>query len=275
MRLARSTEFMFYALFALTVVCLLVLCAIPRALAPDQVPALVLDRARTAAVVRADAAARAPTTETARTLDARFLDFGSLENRTLEGPMSPDHLRRLLNGGYEQVVRESGEPAALALRSAAVERMESALALRLPDAETERVLGLFPEALARYGVTRNGFEIAPHFVLRTLYKARWNLAMGLDAAHKLEPIELEAYHGWLALHASNLSPEPRIVALRDYAAAGGHGIAEARGALAFMSHDYKQAVAALEAAYDQSPSLRIRNWLRGARAAAAAVAGEE
>jgi hypothetical protein len=77
------------------------------------------------------------------------------------------------------------------------------------------------------------------------------------------------------LHATNLAPEPRTLALRDYAAAGGHGVAEARGVLAFLSHDYKDAVTALEQAEKESPSLRIRNWLRGAHIALEAVHGEE
>jgi hypothetical protein len=184
-------------------------------------------------------------------------------------------LRLLLAQGYQQVARESGQAAALALRSVAVERLEAALALRLPDAETERVLGLFPEALARYGVTRNGFEIAPHFVMRTLYKARWNLAMGLAPEFELQPVEREAYHGWLALHSANLAPEARSLALQRYSSAGGGQIAEARGVLAFLSHDYRQAAAALEQAYRESPSLRIRNWLRGAQVAASAIEGEQ
>jgi hypothetical protein len=272
---ARFTEFTFYALFVLTTACVLVLCLIPRALAPTETPVLTLDRARTAQVVSADRSARAPDTSAARGLDKRLLEFGALENRTLEPGLSPDQLRQLLANGYQQVVRESGEAAALALRSVAVERLEAALALRLPDAETERVLGLFPEALARHSVTRNGFEVAPHFVMRTLYKARWNLAMGLAPDFKLQPVELEAYYGWLALHATHLSPEPRGIALQQYSRAGGRQIAEARGVLAFLSHDYRQAAEALEQAYRESSSLRIRNWLRGAQVAASAVEGEQ
>jgi hypothetical protein len=272
---ARSTEFTFYALFALTAVCVLVLCLIPRALAPDETPVLVLDRARTAAVVSADRSAHAPGTAVARELDKRFLQFGSLENRTLTHGPTPEQLRQLLAGGYHQLARESGQGAALALRSFAVERLEKALALRLPDAETEQVLGLFPEALALYGVTRDGFEVAPHFVMRTLYKTRWNLAMGLAPDFELSPVEREAYYGWLALHSSNLSPEPRSIALKQYTGGAGGQIAEARGVLAFLSHDYQVAAGALEQAYRESPSLRIRNWLRGARVAASAVDGEQ
>jgi len=272
---ARFTEFTFYTLFVLTMACVLVLCLIPRALAPTETPVLLLDRARTTQVVSVDRSARAPDTAAARELDQRLLDFGALENRTLDPGRSPAQLRQLLANGYQQVARESGVPAAMALRSVAVERLEAALALRLPDAETERVLGLFPEALALHGVTRNGFEVAPHFVMRTLYKARWNLAMGLAPDFQLQPVELEAYHGWLALHATNLAPEPRGVALQQYSRAGGAQIAEARGVLAFLSHDYKQAAEALDQAYRESSSLRIRNWLRGAQVAASAVDGEQ
>jgi hypothetical protein len=271
----RSAELKFYALFVLTATCVLVLCLIPRALAPDETPVLILDGVRTAAVVKADRAAKAPNSLAAQQLDKRFLDFGALENRTLEEGPTPAQLRQLLANGFQQVVRESGQDAALALRSTAVERLEKALELRLPDADTERVLGLFPEALARYCVTRNGFEVAPHFVMRTLYKTRWNLVMGLAPDFELQPVEREAYHGWLALHASNLAPEPRGIALKQYGGAGGGQIAEARGVLAFLSHDYKSAAVALEQAYRESSSLRIRNWLRGAQVAANAVEAEQ
>lgn len=269
-----NTEYAFYALFVLTAACILILCSIPRALAPSETPTLLLDRAKTAAVVSADRAARAPDTEAARELDKLFLEFGALENHTLEKGPTPKVLAQLLAAAYEKVKRESGEPGVLAVRSAAVERLEAALALRLPDAETERVLGLFPEALGKYAVTRNGFEIAPHFVMRTLYKSRWNLAMGLEAEFKFQPVENEAYYGWLALHSSNLSPGARMLALQRYSAAGGGQIAEARGVLAFMSHDFKQAADVLDQAYRESSSLRIRNWQRGAQVAANAVDGE-
>jgi hypothetical protein len=131
------------------------------------------------------------------------------------------------------------------------------------------VLGVFPEAIARHRATRNGDEVAPHFVLRTLYKARWNLAMGLATDHAFTPVEGRAYHGWLALHADNLGPGMRSKALLAYGRAGGRYVPEAQGVLAFLGQDYAQAVAALTLAYQTSPSLRVRNWLRGAQVAAA------
>jgi hypothetical protein len=273
----RSPEFTLYALLALTPACLLALCVLPRSLAPVEPPALVLDRAQVAEVVHADAdsAKAAPKTPEANSLAERFLALGDAENATDQNAPSPKLQRESLARLFRKLAHDLGEPAALHLRSAAVEHLEAALSLKLPDAETQRVLGLFPEAIARHQVTHDGFEVAPHFVLRTLYKARWNLAMGLTPVYKLANVELQAYHGWLALHATNLGPEPRTLALRDYAAAGGQQIAEARGVLAFLSHDYREAVAALEQAEREAPSLRIRNWLRGAHVALAAVDNHE
>jgi hypothetical protein len=274
---SRSPEFSLYALLALTIVCLLVLCIVPRALAPTDTPALVLDRAQVAQQVRTDAlnAATAPKTPATKAFIESFLALGDIENQTVEHAASPRVQRQSLARSFQKLVHDAGEPAALKMRSAAVERLEAALSLRLSDAEAQRVLGLFPDAIAHHRVTQDGFEVAPHFVLRTLYKARWNIAMGLAPDYKLAPVELQAYHGWLALHATNLGPEPRSLALRSYAAAGGHGIAEAHGVLAFLSNDYKEAVTALERAEKESPSLRIRNWLRGAHVALDAVHGQE
>ncbi len=274
---SRSPELMLYALLALTMVCVLALCILPRALAPLELPALVLDRASVAKVVAADAenAKKASQSPEAQALLESFMALGDIENQTSGTATTPEILRQSLARSYDKLVRDLGEPAALTLRAVAVERLESALRLQLSDKETQRILGLFPDALARHRATQDGFEVAPHFVLRTLYKARWNIAVGRAPDYMLEPVERQAYHGWLALHATNLGPEPRLVALRDYAAAGGRSVAEARGVLAFMSHDYQEAVTAFERAEKESPSLRIRNWLRGAHVAFDAVHREE
>jgi hypothetical protein len=268
---------MLYALLVLTMACLLVLCIVPRALAPLDSPALVLDRTQVAQAIAADAksAKAAPQTPDAKALTESFLSLGDIENQTAQNAASPHVQRQSLARSFQKLVHDAGEPAALGLRSEAVETLEAALAMKISDKEAQRVLGLFPEALDRHAATHDGFEIAPHFVLRTLYKARWNIAVGLAPDYKLAPVELQAYHGWLALHATNLGPEPRAHELRDYAAAGGRQVSEARGVLAFLSHDYKDSVAALEQAEKESPSLRLRNWLRGAHVALEAVHGQE
>lgn len=271
----RSPELMLYALFALTVACLLALCLIPRALAPLDTPALVLDRAQVAAAVASDdkAAKEAPQTPDAKALIEAFLSLGDIENQTVENAASPQHQRESLARSFQRLEHDLGKEPALKLRAAAVASLEAALSSKVSDQQAQRILGLFPEALARHRVTQEGFEVAPHFVLRTLYKTRWNIAMGLPPDYKFAGVELQAYHGWLALHATNIAPEPRSLALRDYAAAGGHHVAEARGVLAFLSHDYKECLAALERAEQESPSLRLRNWIRGAHVALEAVGG--
>jgi len=266
----RSSVVMLYALWMLTVCCVVVLVALPRALAPEQTPQLVLDRSAVATVLAADrkASATAPKTPLALELDLRFLELGAAEDRN--EPSARTKLQRQgLARIHQRLVGEAGEAASLGLRAAAMERLEAALSARLSADETRRVLGVFPEAAARHHATRDGNEVAPHFVLRTLYKARWNLAMGLAADHAFAPVEGRAYHGWLALHAHNLGPGMRSKALLAYERAGGRYVAEAQGVLAFLGQDYEQSVAALTLAYQTTPSLRVRNWLRGAQVAAA------
>lgn len=259
---------MLYALFVLTNACALALFALPRALAPLQAPPLVMDRASVDAVLAADraAAARAPDTPDSRSLDSAFLEFGAAED---SGEPSALLLRRKqsLARVYARFVNDAGEAAALALRARSLERFEAALALRLPQAETRQVLGIYPEAATAYRALRDGLPVAPHLVLRTFYKVRWNLAMGRAPDYALAAAEHRAYYGWLALHSDNLDPVARSAALAQYGRAGGEHVAEAKGVLAFLEHDYKLAVTALTEAQRESPSLRIRNWLRGAMVA--------
>ena len=266
----RSPVVMLYALWLLTVCCIILLVALPRALAPEQTPQLVLDRSAVAAVLAGDrrASATAPKTPLALELDLKFLELGAAEDRN-EPSARTKLQRQWLARIHQRLVGEAGEAASLGLRAAAMERLEAALSARLAADETRRVLGVFPEAAAHHHATRNGDEVAPHFVLRTLYKARWNLAMGLAPDHAFAPVEGRAYHGWLALHADNLGPATRSKALLAYQRAGGRYVAEAQGVLAFLGQDYEQAVAVLTNAYQTTPSLRVRNWLRGAQVAAA------
>lgn len=256
-------------LFATTLVCGLVLFAIPRAVEPNEMPVLTLsaDEVRQIEAEDARRAANAPHTETAKQVRQLYLSFGESESLALENQALLRQRRTALHHQRDLVLKESGPDAADALRCEAVEQLEAALNGR-PVAQITGILGVFPNVLEHFRATRDGLEVAPHFVVRTLYKARWNRMFDLPVSDGFAPAEKRAYFGWIGLHAEGQPLAERRKALIEYAAAGGPRAAEAQGVLAFLDSDYPHAVELLTRAYEETPSLRLRNYLRGARVAA-------
>jgi hypothetical protein len=264
-----------YALTVTSIVCGLVLFAMPRAIEPNDLPVLTLSAADVAKVEREDArlAEAAPDTPAARQLMDSFLTMGRNESNALGDATLLAMRRRVLHRAYQRVVDESGKGAGAAMRSYALMQFEAALDARLQGEQVPGLLGVFPSVLAQHCATRDGVEIAPHFVIRTLYKARWNRMFDLPLDDGFARVEKHAYYGWLGLHAENLTLHQRRDALVKFAAAGGDGAAEAQGVLAFRAHDYAQALDNLQRAYAENPSLRLRNYVRGARVAAGQAGG--
>jgi hypothetical protein len=260
-------------LLVLAVSCAGLLFAQPRATAARELPSLVLPQAPVQRVLQADARAarRAPNSEKARAVDALFLEHGRLEAEGLEAVERYQQRRKALVDAYRDVVAEVGAEAALRLRERALDKLEAALALRLRDADAKAVLGSFTAVLARERASRDGVIVAPHFVVRTLYKARWNLLHGLPRDHGFADVEKRAYYGWQALHAERVPLLQRIQALHSYGLAGGDDVEEALGVLLMRQGDAAQAARAFEHAYRKNGSLRLRNaWLGAQRAAEAA-----
>jgi hypothetical protein len=264
-----------YVSFALAVACALVLAFLPRSIVPSEMPALTLPAAEVAQVLRDDArrAAAAPKTDPANELVRMFVEFGKSEIAALENPPLASQRRHLLHHAFDRVVAAHGTEGAQALRELLLARFESALDLQLPAKQASALLGVFPNVLEQHKVLQDGEEVAPHFVMRTLYKARWNHLLGLDVDWNFVRIERVAYFGWMGLHADNLPLDARRQALQKYAAASGPHADEALGVLAFLDKDYAHAVEALARAQAREPGLRLRNYLSGARVAAA-LAGE-
>ncbi|MEY4579984.1 MAG: hypothetical protein RL701_4687 [Pseudomonadota bacterium] len=266
-RLAKSL----YVLLALCLCAGFLIVGVPRDLIPNELPALSLQEDLVLAQQRTDAQliAAAPRTPAAERLLALYRSFGETELATLENAQLRAARRHDLHASYEHVREESGPQSVLALRALAVAKFEAVLDGSLKDETARSWLGVFPNVLIQYMATRDGLELAPHFVVRTLYKARWNRLLELPLESDLTQVERQAYFGWLGLHAGNLPLMQRREALLGYAAAGGKDAAEAQGVLAFMADDYVRAVECLERAYRENPSFRVRNYLRGARVVAA------
>lgn len=235
-------------------------------------PELQLDATEVAEVMASDAHLERqlqPDPE-ATALDRLLLQLGEVE-RGIEEPAEHFNARRkAMRDGVLRLAERQGHRAPAALRARALARVESAMAGTLPEAEIPAVMGTFSNQLQRHRLMVGGRILAPHFVVRTLYKARWNLAHGLPNDHAMLPVEARALHGWMGLHATELSTDARLAALKRYDELGGEHALEAQGVLLYQAGDYALAALALQRAHDQHPGhLRIRN-----HAIAARVVGE-
>jgi hypothetical protein len=268
--LAALRGLQLFALWLVATAAGVFLIATPRAIAPVELPALALDASEVQEQERQDAALAktAPSTENAKELWDQYLKFGEAELLLFEQRANTDVRRRRMRRAQEAVVAESGANAGNAMRARALLKFESALAGEVPRAELKGLLGVYPHVLAQHLLTSDGVELGPHFVVRTLFKARWNRLCDLPPETDLSPVELRAYFGWMGLHAANLSVRERLQALASYAAAGGAEAEQALGVLAFVDQDYRRAAASFERSYARTPNLRVRNYLRGAHVAA-------
>lgn len=243
--------------------------ALPRAVAPRELPGLVLSPEQVARVVAEDerAARSAPTDEVARTLEELIETQALAEMGSGETPDEAAQRMTRLANATAAVERTHGEAGLVALRAKSIAEFEHVLRTRARGTERDRVLGSFPRAVERYDVTKRGRLRAPRFVLRTLWKARWTAVCQLAPTWRLAPVELRAFHGWLALGAESAALTDRVTALEAYAAAGGVRADEARAGLAWRAGDGARAEELYGAVLARTGSLRIRNHLRAARLA--------
>jgi hypothetical protein len=248
-------------LFVVVVVCAGVLLYLPRPSPLREMPPLVLPAGpvRDALAADAKAAAAVPRTKAAAEVDRLWLELSRAERDGDERMHQRIIRRNAATAALEQVVKESGEPAVNALRAAAADRLEAALDLKLDPKLAQDVMGDFALMLEGERCTRGGELIAPRFVVRVLYKARWNIAHELPSDHGFASIERRAYFGWQALHALQLPSEKRLRALIEYRRHGGTRSDEAAALLLVRSAQIPVANAALTAAYRKSGTLRLRN----------------
>lgn len=258
------------ALFVLATACAALVLARPRAVAPTEAPSLLLSEPLVARAIADDteAAREAPRTKTAKALRELFGKQAEMELVGSESASTYTERREQLVRSYRALVAESSEAAAMRLRSEATRELDAALELKLPQARARLVVGGLGTMLQREGASIDGELIAPRFVVRTLFKARWNLLCGLAPSHRFAPIELQAFFGWQALHAEHLPIPQRVGALKSYAEAGGSRVREALGVMYYMHDEFDLAAEALDAAYKSTPNIRLRNYVLGARTAA-------
>lgn len=253
-------------LVVLATACAGLLFAQERSVVPDELPSLVLPAGEVRAAVERDRALakRVPTSKEVAKVETLLREHGRAQAQFFEEQQSYERRQRALRVACTELAR-SGRDAVDALRARSVERLEDALALRLPEKEVPEVLGGFALTLERGGVTRDGAIVGPHFVVRTLYKAQWNASCGFAPNFGMARVERLAYHGWQAFHVPALSPASRLAALEEYARAGGPHVEEARAVILLGAGEPRAAVPALSAAQAAEGSIRLRNYLLAAR----------
>lgn len=244
---------------AMAAACCAVLLALPQAVFPREGPGLALDPGAVREVLRREEQLEPVAGPEVERLAELYGAQGRAETSEGEPREEFEARVRALAEAVEALRARAGDEALAALRAQALRELEPALAGELDPSEEEAFLGSFPRMLERYGAMKDGRLVAPFFVARTLFKARWNSIHRLPLTDGFAPIELQAYHGWLALHAHDAPAAQRLAALEAYAEAGGAGVAEARAYFAALAGRPAEAVVRYGELWEEHGDLRARN----------------
>lgn len=261
-----------FALLATVIVCAVVVLATPRALVPEELPVLVLDRNAVARAIEADTAlaARAPGGVDVDELLARYLDEGRAERATAVEQRLVHQRQRAWQQLVQRVFARIGPSGISALRAQTLLHFMRAWRGQIADeAETTGLLGSLPDLLHTYGVAAEDRSlIAPELCLRANFKARWNLIHGLPITGDFSPIENQAFEGWIALHANEAPDARRFQAARAFHAAGGHRGAQALATWLYRVGRVSEAVVLMKREHAARGELFTRNYGLGLAAAA-------
>lgn len=239
--------------------CAGVLLALPQPIEPSDPGTLRLNASENAHAEARDRelATGAPTGEEAETLMALFREHGAAEADAGEPRAVRLDREDRFNRALARFTEIHGADGLSALRAKACEGLASALDGGLDD-ETERAtLGAFPRLLEQYGLSRNGEVTAPPFVVRTLYKARWNSIHDLPLTDGFEDGEARAYWGWLAVEGI-APPSLRLDAVERFHAIDQRAAIEAAAYIAYARGDFGRATN-LYGELATGGDLRLRN----------------
>ncbi len=251
-----------FALLATAVACSVVVLVAPRPVFPERLPALRLSAARVEAQLAQDRAlaARAPRGPDVDRLLALYREEGKAELVPSSDLTRANELRAEVKRAAGALFARLGPERTRALIAVTVEAALAALRRGDQDDDARGLLGNFRSFLVRYGyLDVQGTLVAPEIALRAFYKARFNLICERPLAEDLAPIEIQAYQGWNALHASGLAAERRAAAARAFHEAGGAYSAEALAIWAYQGGSREEARALLRSEYERSGALRLRN----------------
>jgi len=247
--------------------------ATPQAVAPWEMPSLVLDREATADAIRFDKAlaGEAGNSPEAETLRSLFLEHGRAEANPPYETQAYDRRQAAIHYANLELIKAYGPAALEALRAGTVEEFIDVFYETggVPRNDHEvGLLGGFPVIAEQYGLVVDGRIIAPELTVRALFKGRWNAIHRLPMTEGFSGIQLQAYWGWLALHGWGKPLEQRIDALIAFKKAGGYGVNEAAALFDLLEGNPERASKSLEAQYRDRGELRLRNMSLGAQHAA-------
>jgi len=267
-----------FALLVTALACSIVVLLAPRPVQPSQLPSLRLPRAAVEAELARDhelaksARAFVDDPEVQHVL-SMYREEGLAELASEVDMASLAAKRQELSSGGDRLFTRLGVERTQALVAWTTERALEAWASGADSSEARGLLGGFPSLLARYGYTHapsvagggarvetpRGFGEAPLLSVRTLYKARFNLIFERALDHDLRPLELMAYEGFNALHASGMPAERRARAAQAFFRVGGHDGAEAAAIWMYQGGARGPALALLRSEYARTGALRLRN----------------
>lgn len=232
--------------------------------APPTPPVLAFEPARIATVELADQerlrdADPEPTGPAAEVWDL-YHQAGEAEVGTETGAELQARQRRMADA--VDALREArGDGALAVLRARALAELQLALAGQLEGEAEAAAIGSFPATTEAYGVFADGEPVAPPFVVRTLFAARFNGILGLELTDGLTDVEKKAYWGWLALEAPDPPPALRAKAMEGLTAVDPDLANELEAYRAFVDGHPAEAAAR----YGRLPTLRARNAALGAQ----------
>jgi hypothetical protein len=259
-----------FSLVAVATACAVVLVTMPRAVEPSQLPALVLDETAAEGALDYDrhAASRAPHNAELDELYNLYLSEGRAEREGQQGLSGTAKRRARIAVITRRLFPALGKEKVVALRARATERFMVALSGQLEvEAEADGLVGHFPDILRKYGLLRaDGSFAAPELSVRTMYKARWNMIHERPLNEYLEPMEIQAYEGWTALHAPFLPMEQRAQSAKRFYEAKGHRAAQAHATFLYHGKLRSEAERVLAEEYERTHELRLRNQLLAVRA---------
>ena len=235
--------------------CAAVLLAIPQAVIPREGPGLHLDRGAVGEVLSAESSVQLPTGEHVDRLLELYAEQGRIE--VTEGEPREQFASR--ETAIREAIAQLDEEEVDALRASAMQKLEPALAEELSGEERDEALGSFPRMLERYDAAEDGQIVAPMFVVRALFKGRWNGIHRRELTEGFSDVELQAYWGWLGLHAESAPIGRRLEGVARYRRAGGGHADEARAFLSFMSQQEARASSIYAEIFEQRADLRARN----------------
>lgn len=266
-----------FALLVAALACSIVVVLAPRPVQPSQLPSLRLPRAAVEAELARDRelAKRANAFDD----DPEVLHVLSLYQREGLAELASEvdmatlaSQRQELTSSGDKLFTRLGAERTRALMAWTTERALSAWASGSESTETRGLLGAFPALLVRYGYVHaptpapggardkpRAYGEAPMLSVRALYKARFNLIFERGLDRDLRPLEVLAYEGFNALHASGMPAERRARAAQAFFRAGGHDGAEAAAIWMFQGGAHRAALSLLLREYARTGALRLRN----------------